>query len=129
MLMHTPNGWADLESMFKRAVQFAQQGEIPANHPLAAAWANVKMFLDAHEGEQDVDSIVLDARTLDWFATRVDAYAQKHMLTGDPGFAAIAFEWLHLLPFIPPAMTTNARLMARFRSITQPNAEPAYEQA
>jgi len=100
MVFHQPDTtFARLKGMWLRSKRFAKPGEIPASHPLAAAWSNCKLGLSSTDG-QDVESIVY----LDWFAERVEVYAQNHLLAGDDGFAAIAAQWLGRMMFDPTKM-------------------------
>jgi hypothetical protein len=76
----------------------AKEGAIPKDHPLSAAFYNMKMFMDASTG-QTTDDIVADLIILDWFAAKVDAYSKDHMLTTDPVVCAMLFEWKSRMPY------------------------------
>lgn len=115
MLFHAPDtSFARLKSCWKRAGRFAAPDKIEPSHPLAAAWANCEMMLDAEDGGRpytstDLKTIEKEAgeacafsiSCLDWFAQKLDGYSKTHMLDGDANIAAMLHEWRARMVFDP----------------------------
>jgi len=101
MIFHKPDKtFARLASCWKRANAFAIEDKIKIdnNHPLAAAWENCKMFIDAEEDEEDMFYTIV---CLDWFAEKLDNYAKNNMLNGDMNIARMLYEWRERMFFNP----------------------------
>lgn len=116
MLFHAPdNSFARLKSCWKRAAKFAAPGEIDPSHPLAPAWSNCKLMLDAEgngkryasfqeyvaDEDERVEAAVFSLSCLDWFALKLDDYSKSHMLSGDASIAAMLHEWKERLILDP----------------------------
>lgn len=111
MIFHEPSRQR-LVACWKRAKSFARPGVIDKAHPLAAAWDNCKLFLDAQDNfgtsadpkerlREQVEELVYSLTCLDWFAQKLDAYSKQHMLAGDDTIAAILHEWKSRVFFDP----------------------------
>jgi hypothetical protein len=117
MFFHIPDRtFKRLTGCYKRAVILGKQGEINNLHPLAAAWSNCKMMLDAKSDyktkpkktrklkrhkERMINDDTYDINLLDWFASRVEDFSETAILTGDDSLAAILFEWKERICFNP----------------------------
>lgn len=115
MLMHEPDrSYKRLTGCWKRADSFAEAGKIDPSHPLATAWANCKIVLDAATYEcpttdaekiEQVASACFDVSCLDWFALRLDEFSKTNMLDGDATVAAILYEWKERMFFDPTKLS------------------------
>lgn len=118
MLFHSPDtSHKTLKSCWKRAESFAQPGVIDANHQLAAAWSNCKLFCDAEDlrpmylcesfagyKAHSVSEMTHTMVCLDWFALKLNDYAKTHLLKGDQSIAAMLYEWQNKMIFNPVFM-------------------------
>lgn len=108
-----------LSSCYKRAERFAKKGTIDQSHPLAAAWGNCQMLLDAKSDykvkpknpsklnmhyERRRNDAAYDIVLLDWFAERVENFSKGNLLEGDTSLQAMLFEWKERLLFDPRLM-------------------------
>lgn len=112
MLLHKPDKTFNrLVSCYKRAKTFSEEGEIDTKHPLATAWSNCKMMLDARAdySEELCEDLTYDIVLLDWFAERVDIFAKSNVLAGDKTVAAILWEWLERMFFNPCLISIKQR--------------------
>ena len=98
MILHNAKDFSNLKSCWKRAERFAKKGKwkYDEKEPIAIAWANVKMFLEAHEGDY-----AEQIHFLDWFAIKLDKYSETHILEGDERVAAILYKWKQFMFFDP----------------------------
>ena len=110
MIPDKNRSWKRLSGCYKRAMAHAQYGRIDPAHPLAIAWANCKMVLNAanDSGKRSTESFLFDLSVLDWFASRVEIFAENHMLSEDKSAAAVLHEWLSRMP-LDPRLLSNAR--------------------
>ena len=130
MIFHLPDAnFTLLSGMCKRCASFGAPGRIDPTHPLAAAWSNVQLmnsawdepkatvFGDCLYPAMEFVSIemTVDMRYLDWFAGLVDRHASRFLLAGDESFAAICYEWVRALWFLPPGLP--AGVVARLQEI------------
>jgi hypothetical protein len=119
MLNHQPDKtFKRLAGCWKRAAAFAAPGAIYLAHPLSAAWENCKMILDAAETprvetaedrREAAESICFDLVCLDWFAWRLDVFAEENMLAGDATVAAILQEWQDRMFFDPTKLCNRGK--------------------
>jgi hypothetical protein len=97
MIFHTPDPtFTRLSGCWKRATRFGKPGTIRSAHPLSIPWANCKLFLDAEDGDP-----LFSISCLDWFALRVDEFAQRHKIDSDQTLHAILHEWQSYMFFNP----------------------------
>ena len=117
MINHNPDlTFKRLSSCYKRANQFAVEGVINNRHPLAAAWSNAKLMLNAKNDyktkpknpkklkkhlERRLKDDTYDISILDWFALKVDCFLKDNLIDGDTCLAAILYEWKSYLKFEP----------------------------
>ena len=111
MIPDKDRSWKRLAGCYKRALAMAQKGYINPEHTLAISWANCKMVLDEGDrsGMRSAESFLFDLNVLDWFARRVELFAENHRLAYDESVAAMLYEWLERMPLDP-------RLMSNMRS-------------
>ena len=109
MIPDKNRSWKRLAGCYKRALAMAQKGYINPEHTLAISWANSKMVLDDGDrhGMRSAESFLFDLSVLDWFARRVELFAENHMLADDESVAAILHEWLQRMP-LDPRLMANA---------------------
>jgi hypothetical protein len=100
MIFHKPDTtFKTLKSCWKRAAFFAEKNIIDINHPLAVAWDNCKLFLDASDGS--AEDITFNLVLLDGFAQKVGFFAKDNMIDGDSSLAGILYEWRSYMPCNP----------------------------
>ena len=120
MFFHKPDtSFKRLIGCYKRAEIFAKKGVIDNKHPLAAAWSNAKLMLDAKSNyktkpknpkklkkhlEKRLKDDTHDISILDWFSLKVDAFLKDNLIDGDVSLAAILYEWKSYLKFDPTAL-------------------------
>jgi hypothetical protein len=111
MIFHTPDTSQErLAQCFKRAVTMPalKSDVLTTDHPLAAMWANVCMFMDTAVGETDADRLegrVHDIVLLDYVAMRIEEFSAAHLLADDAGVRALLAQWRERLGFVPvPAL-------------------------
>lgn len=115
MIFHAPDtSFARIKSCWKRAAKFAAAGEIDSSHPLAPAWSNCKLMVDAEDNGKpytatDIKTIEREAAEactfsiscLDWFAQKLDDYSKINLIAGDKNIAAMLHEWQARMVFDP----------------------------
>jgi hypothetical protein len=96
-------------------------GDVDPAHPLAAAWSNAELMLQAMPAHKSTSCDLPEAArqtamrensaewlcnlvVLDWFAERVDRYAKCHLVDGDSSLAAMLHAWLIQMPLNPLLM-------------------------
>lgn len=122
MLFHQPDtSFKRLKACWKRALSHGAEGAISAKHPLAAAWSNAMLALDAEISEkrpEDAESLpawvelasdegALNLLILDWFAEKVDNFAKDNIIAEDTSLHAMLYQWMRMMPCDPVRL--NAR--------------------
>lgn len=78
---------------YKRALTLATPCEVSLSHPLAPLWHNLKNFFGFsfdHPNETSYDN---DLILLDYFAMKVEKFAENNLVDGDKDLAAMLHEW------------------------------------
>lgn len=122
MLFHQPDtSFKRIKSCWKRAVSHGCNGVISKDHPLAAAWSNALMMIEAEsksprplDDDLVTEWMVESGRegayslsVLDWFAEKVDKFAKDNMIAADTSLHTMLYQWMHLMPCDPTKL--NAR--------------------
>lgn len=108
MIFHQPDStFKRLSACWKRAEKLAGNHAIDKNHPLAAAWENCKMFVQAEGDNPTKEDIKFTLCCLDWFALKLDEYSRTNILSGDDSIAAMLFEFKQLMPINPTFLIGN----------------------